>query len=403
MSKQQNLRYEAQKFQELLLEAISNSKSNNIINNIDDKYLKISSVIEFIENAINPFLQNQEKYDNTVFVMGPTGAGKSTLINYLAGKELFFQLKNYKPGIFPKEENEIAYIGRGGGSTTLTPNIWHANTSDFADVTFIDCAGDFDSSGTIVEIINSKIKTIIAQNVNNAKILIVSSQDSIGASGSYGVLFKEGLEKSAQFLNDITYFNESMAFVVSHAERMSSTPKIVESYLSTAIKEPKLEKYKQSLEKIISNGNFVTFSKYSDESEENSVYLPPSWNPNQREKIIDVINKIQFQRIPQNFFNDSSSHEVREHMSRAFEIVKNKAAETLKLSFEKAISYKLVIYAAALKPFVNFVEKFLIYKKYETGLMEYINDVNKLHFFKLVPSKEILKVVLKLHQKLKTK
>jgi len=176
----------------------------------EERYIKISNTIKFIRNAVLPFTENQEAYDNTIFVMGPTGAGKSTLLNYIAGKDLFLKIHDYIPGIFPAEGNSIAYVGKGGESTTLAPNIWKANTEHFQGVTFIDCAGDFDSAGTVIEIVNSKIKSVVAQNAKNAKILIVTSQSSIDATGSYGVLFKAGLEKSAQFLNNVDYFEDSI-------------------------------------------------------------------------------------------------------------------------------------------------------------------------------------------------
>ncbi|ABE05350.1 GTPase [Rickettsia bellii] len=321
-----NLRAELIELQKVFDEAISPEESNN---NLDMKYSKISNIINSIQNILEPFLHHQQIYDNTVFLIGPTGVGKSTLLNYITGKDLYFRTYNDKPGIFPMDGEGIAYVGQGEGSTTIVPNIFRASTGDFQNISFIDCAGDFDSNGIIPEIINSKIKSIIAQNVKNAKILMVTSQDSISPSGSYGIIFKNGLEKSAQFLSDINYFKDSIGLIVSHAGRISNTNKTIESYLKSVSNNPQILKYKPAIENLIQHNRIATFSKYSDEIEENNLYTPPTWNLDQRNKIIDLIRNMTFKSIPKGLFNYSSSVEVREQMSIAFEIVKTKAASLL--------------------------------------------------------------------------
>lgn len=382
-----DLREKAAIFQRFFEEAI-------FLEGIDknESYLKISNTISFIEKAVSPFTESQDIYDNTVFVMGPSGVGKSTLMNYIAGKNLVFKYNEDRPGIFPQDGDAVAYVGKGEGSTTLAPNIWHANTEYFPGVTFIDCAGDFDSSGTITEVINSKIKRVVAQNAVKAKILIVTSQDSISPAGSYGMIFKEGLEKSAQFLSDIDYFENSMGLIISHAGRMVNTPNTVKSYLQGVIKNPQVEKYKVALESLVQNDCVTTFSKYSDEIEEGAIYAPPAWNTNQRAQIIDLINKISFKAIPKGLFSDSSSPEVREQMGKAFEILRDKAAKLLQNSIEEATKGQVVVRATELKRFAQFVEEEVICAKLKTGLMPYVRHLNKYQFLKISPNDEMKKL-----------
>lgn len=383
-----NLRAELIELQKVFDEAISPEESNN---NLDMKYSKISNIINSIQNILEPFLHHQQIYDNTVFLIGPTGVGKSTLLNYITGKDLYFRTYNDKPGIFPMDGEGIAYVGQGEGSTTIVPNIFRASTGDFQNISFIDCAGDFDSNGIIPEIINSKIKSIIAQNVKNAKILMVTSQDSISPSGSYGIIFKNGLEKSAQFLSDINYFKDSIGLIVSHAGRISNTNKTIESYLKSVSNNPQILKYKPAIENLIQHNRIATFSKYSDEIEENNLYTPPTWNLDQRNKIIDLIRNMTFKSIPKGLFNYSSSVEVREQMSIAFEIVKTKAASLLQFSVEQALHDKLIIRATELKHFVNFVEEKVCHKQ-NTSLTDYFNHLNYHNFLKLLISEGIKKL-----------
>ena len=248
-----NLREEAVTHQRAFEQATRASNNNN------DSYLKISTTIDFIQQVTKPYTQNTSKYDKTILIMGPTGVGKSTLINYISDKPLYFKIYNDKPGIFPQDNASIAYVGHGEGSTTLAPNIWQPSTGHFMDTTFIDCAGDFDSAGTVIEVINSKIKATVAKNVKSAKILIVTSQGSIGPEGSYGVVFKAGLEKSAQFLNDIDSFQNSIGLIVSHAGRIIGTDRAVEAFINNVIANPQVQKYKPTLEKIVQKKHLETF------------------------------------------------------------------------------------------------------------------------------------------------
>jgi hypothetical protein len=66
------------------------------------------------------------------------------------------------------------------------------------------------------------------------------------------------------------------------------------------------------MKQVIENNYISVFSKPSEEAEIGDTYSPPAWNPNQRQVIIDMINKIPFGKIPsKDFFNVSSNPFVR--------------------------------------------------------------------------------------------
>lgn len=91
-----------------------------------------------------------------------------------------------------------------------------------------------------------------------------------------------------------------------------------------------------------------------------------------------------FKSIPKGLFNDASSVEVREQMSLAFEILKNKAASLLQVSITQALQDKLIIRATELKYFAHFIEEKVICNKQNTGLTDYINHLNYHNFFKVI-------------------
>lgn len=360
--------------------------SPNSEDSTEEKYNKLSELIKFITDVTDPFASNPESYNDVIFLMGPTGAGKSTLTNYLAGKKLYYQLHNNMPGIFPAEGESVAFVGQGAGSTTLAPNMWRDDTGIFGGAVFIDCAGECDTGGVVIDVINEKIKSTIAQNINRAKILLVTSQDSIGPAGSYGLSFKQGLEKSAQFLNDITHFQNSMGFVVTHAGRNRATENTVKSYLEHVIANQALDKYKDVLQDVTNKGLVETFSKYSDEDDVGYEYVPPNWNQNQRDALIELITKIDFQEVPKDFFNLSSSAEMREQMSIAFKILEKKATDLLKNSFEAAVSDKIVIQCLRLKSFLEFFDS-------ESGIQEQSKGLNLSQYIKLINDHNFIKLV----------
>jgi hypothetical protein len=155
----------------------------------------------------------------------------------------------------------VTTIGIGKGSTTLFPSLLQ-----FSELTgaFLDCAGEGDTGGVIAKAINAKIKSVISSNVEEAKLLFVASQNCLGSQGSYGESFKKSLEANAHFLNDINYFKDSIAFVVSHAARRANTHEIVKNLILTILKEHNnLELYKDAISNILEEEKDLPFSKIS--------------------------------------------------------------------------------------------------------------------------------------------
>lgn len=105
---------------------------------------------------------------------------------------------------------------------------------------------------------------MISSNVQEAKLLFVSSQGGLGSQGSYGDNFKKSLEANAFFLSDINYFKDSIAFVISHAGRQSNTHNVVKKLIVTILNKHKtFELYKDAINKIIELEEDLPFSKIS--------------------------------------------------------------------------------------------------------------------------------------------
>jgi predicted ATPase len=94
--------------------------------------------LEEISNKISVLIQEGEeqisrKYQKGIFVIGNTGAGKSTLVNYLADSELVYRKKYYENSaesewkidvLNPSSELEKIKISDKMQSETTIPNYW---------------------------------------------------------------------------------------------------------------------------------------------------------------------------------------------------------------------------------------------------------------------------------------
>lgn len=213
----------------------------------EEKYSDVSKIVQFMQSDTKPLKADSLK--QATFIVGPSGAGKSTLMNDLAKEKNLMIAENSSGGLMLKACDSVTNIGVGEGSTTLFPTAW--SPTHLTGI-FLDCAGEGDTGGVIARAINALIKSVIASNVEQAKLLFVTSQSSLGSEGSYGESFKKSLDANAQFLNDINYFKESIAFVVSHAGLRSNTHETVIKCIQTILNNHKsLENYKSAVTSVL--------------------------------------------------------------------------------------------------------------------------------------------------------
>jgi len=226
----------------------------------------------------------------------------------------------------------------------------------------------------------------------------VTPQISLSAKGSYGESFKTSLDANAQFLNDINYFKDSIAFVVSHAGLRPNTHDTVKNLIQIILeKHANLDNYKDALNNVLQREEenafsaISTFSEPDPQSIPGELYTSPVWegHPAQRDKIINMIEKLPFTKIPsKNFFKVSFDSDVQRQMQAALEIVKMKAGDLL----ANAINSKVSIYAVELKPFAKYLEE-LKSGKLVTNLKHYVKVLKWNDYYQIADiSKEVDKI-----------
>jgi GTP-binding protein EngB required for normal cell division len=123
----------------------------------------------------NPELMDASIGKDIVVFLGNTGAGKSTLINYLSEKEL--DVGQFKK-IVLKNPNDPSALEIGGtkDSVTLLPR-----SVKVSNLLLYDLPGFGDTRGTAINLVNACFIKRIIENASSTKLVFVAGQDQITA------------------------------------------------------------------------------------------------------------------------------------------------------------------------------------------------------------------------------
>lgn len=134
---------------------------------------------EFSKNAV---LLNAAKDQHIVAFLGNTGAGKSTLINFLAGKEIIVSEDGEDYVLAHPEDKTAMVIGTGGNSETLYPKF-----IDVDGLRFFDLPGFNDTDGTERNLVNAAFARKILMDAASVRLVVVAGQDQFTADRSASV------------------------------------------------------------------------------------------------------------------------------------------------------------------------------------------------------------------------
>lgn len=191
-----------------------------------DKVAKLT--IDMVQKGNKVLSEYNDK--EVVLVIGKTGVGKSTLVNYLSGNEVeaadcdgeyFIKAKEspYKesaPVISPPDKLE---------SETTIPNRWHDKSTG---VIYVDCPGFEDTNGAVQDIANAfYIKKMF--EIPRVKILLVVQESTFRENK--GDVLVNLLVKISELVKDIDKYVPSMSLVVTktNTKQSASFIKIIEN------------------------------------------------------------------------------------------------------------------------------------------------------------------------------
>ena len=157
----------------LVEEVFAEENKNEKVNDFDlDKFRRILSshsglIAQEIEYA---------KDKEVILVIGDTGAGKSTTVNYLLGSKMEIDEKSFRQVKVRKGQPEYATIGQDISSETVRPQIY---TSD-SKLCYCDCPGFLDTKGKEQQVANTVNIQSVVNTLNKVSgILIVIEASSL--------------------------------------------------------------------------------------------------------------------------------------------------------------------------------------------------------------------------------
>lgn len=158
-------------------------------------YLSIDDGLSMLQYCFEQGRVNAEQIagETVVMIIGNTGAGKSTFVNYLAGCTLeskyvvsdIDKVVAVKPVSEGGRRDELAKIGHGKISQTFMPNVIK---DDVSGLCFCDCAGFLDSRGTEISIANTVNLITTLNSAKAVKVVLLITRDTLKANRGKGLV-----------------------------------------------------------------------------------------------------------------------------------------------------------------------------------------------------------------------
>lgn len=130
----------------------------------------------------NTALLDASKERHIVAFLGNTGAGKSTLVNLLAGKNLIVSDDEEDYVLANPQDTTAMAIGRGGHSETVYPKF-----IDVENLRFFDLPGFNDTDGSERNLMNAAFIRKILLDAASVRLVFVAGQDQFTADRSASV------------------------------------------------------------------------------------------------------------------------------------------------------------------------------------------------------------------------
>lgn len=215
------------------------------------------------------------KDSDLVFVIGGTGAGKSTFLNRMIGCENFRYETSSALGPTVTCDRPVFRIGHGKSSATSFPQV-HFDTA--SQITFCDCPGFFDNRSYIQEILNTIALLRMTRTCKKVKgaILCLEYNSLLSMRGSQ---VDNTIRMAGNFVNSLLKTQSIFLLITKASFSNGQDPKIgIEELAQTS----------NAISLFYKQGNVGFFSPLDN--------LPKSPYVYERESIIQKIN--QFQLCP---------------------------------------------------------------------------------------------------------
>jgi energy-coupling factor transporter ATP-binding protein EcfA2 len=258
-------------------------------------------IVEFIKNGGRKCSSSKT---NAIMVLGLTGTGKSTLINYLNGVQLVCKKNEKNVWILDllKENSSLPCgfeIGHTTVSKTLYPAVYSPNDKDFS---YIDNPGFKDNRNFAVEIANAFFREQITREVKQLKFLLLLTQQDLNLRGQQ---FRESIKAFSSFIGmfddsataNMKHLSKSIGIVVTRVDNEGENDKHMIQVLSKSLSEileeekaaDKLTKNEEVVFRYVIENNVEIFS-----NPKKAIIL----NDEQSIQIVKMVNRLEYVSKP---------------------------------------------------------------------------------------------------------
>lgn len=211
------------------------------------------TTLDLIGRSFNA-IQNVPHDQDAILVCGDTGAGKSTLINYLLGLRLTAHPKPGTRTLAIECHDSIARIGHMYASETSIPQRCILQEVNIA---LWDCPGFEDTSGPEVDVANSfSIREVLKYKADNIKILAVVDESAM-TGPLRGEPFRRMISKMRAMFPDNSDLARSIVFCFTKAGRVTDYEQIMQDCGAELTNNDD----KCFLRDIVRNSNFEVFHR----------------------------------------------------------------------------------------------------------------------------------------------
>jgi energy-coupling factor transporter ATP-binding protein EcfA2 len=201
--------------------SIGSDTKKEVLNNINNnsKSIRLDIIMTKVEEIIR-YANEYATGKDLVLVLGNTGSGKSTFINYLAGQTMHEVTKEEFLEPVIETDNPIMAVGHNSfKSLTDHPQLYSDSSTG---LTYCDCPGFLDSRGPEFDIPNAfAIKTIVEKAHAVKAVIVLVDYNSILAEKGRGL--RETITILRQLFgiqdSNIAHYRDSIAILVSKSQQ----------------------------------------------------------------------------------------------------------------------------------------------------------------------------------------
>ncbi|KAL4450790.1 hypothetical protein ABPG74_011632 [Tetrahymena malaccensis] len=350
---------------------IENQKEKPKLNQGSEKRLKeLLNLTQMIESNLEQSELIQGK--DIVIVLGATGVGKSTTINYLLGKKMIWskfqnQAKNYVyevEGItVAKGEQEAAKIGtKPMESQTKTINVYNVqHPKDERELVLCDTPGLLDSQGSIVDIANQVGIVKSLQYAKSIRVLLLIGYKNLVSVEGKGKLIKEVIDLYSKLIKDYEESQESVLIGFTHLNSDTTLQQINNSLKAMTDSVSDDDKVSQ----------FLHISIQSIEKKNKLFTLIKPLISDKRQNLIDSLFNIQ--EIPQERVNQYFTYALAQNTKNEFELILQSYQKDISNLFQREEYDQITNRLSVLKKLNEQLEFTIVKKCYAESVQSVIN------------------------------